>query len=123
MSQLFPRCLLATALLERFVKFLGRFYPSLDQRTYLPAVPFFHRVSTKDGSATLPGGVGFSLSKARFCSLVFAALLHPIFFIMMGTALNYPEVLLAYCISSVARSFWTGEHLFLSQQSLFISII
>jgi hypothetical protein len=80
-------------------------------------------VSTKNASAALPGGVGFSLSKARFCSLVFAALLHPIFFIMMGTALNYPEVLLAYFISSVARSFWTGEHLFLSQQFLFIPII
>ena len=108
------RCLLGTVLLERFVKFLGRFYPSLDQSTYLPALPFFRRLFTKDAPGTLLCGVGYSPTKARFSSLLIAALLHPLFFIMMGTALNYPEILLAYGISSLARAFWTGRHLFTS---------
>ncbi|OAX39417.1 MFS general substrate transporter [Rhizopogon vinicolor AM-OR11-026] len=102
-------CLLGTILLERVVKFQGRFYPSLDQRTYLPAIPFFHRLFTENVSSTLPCGVGYSPSKARFSSLVLAALLHPLFFILMGTALNYPMVLMAYGIASVARTFWTGS--------------
>ncbi|KAG1784259.1 major facilitator superfamily domain-containing protein [Suillus placidus] len=100
-----------TILLERIVNFLGQFYPSLDQPTYLPAVPFFDRLFTKNVSAALPCGVGYSPAKARFFSLVLGGLIHPLFFVVMGTARNYPALLLAYAIAAFARSFWTGEHL------------
>jgi hypothetical protein len=103
-----------TLLLERIVNFLGQFYPSLNQHTYFPAVPFFDRLFTKNVLAALPYGVGYSPSKARLSSLVLGCLLHPLFFIVMGTARNYPALLLAYAIAAFARSFWTGEHLFLS---------
>ena len=109
-----PRLAVGTVLLERIVKFLGQFYPSLDHQTYLPAVPFFHRLFTKNASAALPLGVGYSPTKARFSSLILGGLLHPLFFIVMGTARNYPALLLAYAIAAFARSFWTGEHLFRS---------
>ncbi|KAG2750782.1 MFS general substrate transporter [Suillus brevipes Sb2] len=99
-----------TILLERIVNFLGQFYPSLNHCTYLPPVPFFDRLFTKDVSAALPCGVGYSPAKARFSSLVLGGLLHPLFFIIMGTARNYPSLLLAYAIAAFARSFWTGEH-------------
>ncbi|KAG2080681.1 major facilitator superfamily domain-containing protein, partial [Suillus cothurnatus] len=100
-----------TLLLERIVNFLGQFYPSLNQHTYFPAVPFFDRLFTKNVLAALPYGVGYSPSKARLSSLVLGCLLHPLFFIVMGTARNYPALLLAYAIAAFARSFWTGEHL------------
>jgi hypothetical protein len=100
-----------TVLLERIVNFLGQFYPSLNHCTYLPPVPFFDRLFTKDVSAALPRGVGYSPAKARFSSLVLGGLLHPLFFIIIGTARNYPSLLLAYAIAAFARSFWTGEHL------------
>lgn len=98
-----------TILLERIVNFLGQFYPSLDQHSYLPAVPFFDRLFTKDVSTALPCGVGYSPTKARFSSLVLGGLLHPLFFIVMGTARNYPALLLAYVIAAFARSFWTSS--------------
>lgn len=98
-----------TILLERIVNFLGQFYPSLNHCTYLPAVPFFDRLFTKDVSAALPCGVGYSPAKARFSSLVLGGLLHPLFFIIMGTARNYPSLLLAYAIAAFARSFWTAS--------------
>ncbi|KAG2160040.1 major facilitator superfamily domain-containing protein [Suillus bovinus] len=100
-----------TILLERIVNFLGRFYPFLDQHTYLPVVPFFDRLFTKNVPAALPCGVGYSPAKARFSSLVLGCLLHPLFFIVMGTARNYPALLMAYVIAAFARSFWTGERL------------
>ncbi|KAG1787716.1 major facilitator superfamily domain-containing protein, partial [Suillus variegatus] len=102
---------IGTILLERIVNFLGQFYPSLDQHTYFPAVPYFDRLFTKNVSAALPCGVGYSPAKARFSSLVLGGLLHPLFFIVMGTARNYPALFLAYAIAAFARSFWTGEHL------------
>lgn len=101
--------LVGTILLERIVNFLGQFYPSLDQHTYLPAVSFFDRLFTKNVLAALPYGVGHSPSKARFSSLVLGGLLHPLFFIVMGTARNYPALLLAYAIAAFARSFWTAS--------------
>lgn len=104
--------MIGTILLERIVNFLGQFYPSLDQHTYFPAVPYFDRLFTKNVSAALPCGVGYSPAKARFSSLVLGGLLHPLFFIVMGTARNYPALFLAYAIAAFARSFWTGEHLF-----------
>ncbi|KAG0702706.1 major facilitator superfamily domain-containing protein, partial [Suillus ampliporus] len=97
-----------TVLLERITKFLGRFYPSLDQKTYLPAVPFFHCLFTE--SAILHCGIGYSPTKARFFSLVLGGVLHPLFFVIMGTSRNYPALLFAYGISAFARSFWTGKH-------------
>ncbi|KAG1845476.1 major facilitator superfamily domain-containing protein, partial [Suillus subalutaceus] len=100
-----------TILLERIVNFLGQFCPSLDQHTYLPAVPFFDCLFTKNVSAARPCDVGYSPSKARFSSLVLGGLLHPLFFIIMGTARNYPALLLAYVIAAFARSFWTCEYL------------
>lgn len=96
-----------TILLERIVNFLGQFYPSLDQYTYFPAVPFFDRLFNV--SAVLPCGVGYSPAKARFSSLVLGCLLHPLFFIVVGTARNYPTLLLAYAIAAFARSFWTAS--------------
>lgn len=98
-----------TILLERIVNFLGQFYPSLNHCTYLPPVPFFDRLFTKDVSAALPRGVGYSPAKARFSSLVLGGLLHPLFFIIIGTARNYPSLLLAYAIAAFARSFWTAS--------------
>ncbi|KAG2154538.1 major facilitator superfamily domain-containing protein, partial [Suillus clintonianus] len=100
---------IGTILLERIVKFLGQFYPSLGQNTCLPAVPFFHRLFTKNVSAAPPCGVGYSPTKARFFSLVLGGLLHPLFFIVMGTARNYPALLLAYTIAAFARAFWTAS--------------
>ncbi|KAG2057114.1 MFS general substrate transporter [Suillus hirtellus] len=102
---------IGTILLEQIVNFLGQFYLSLDQHTYFPAVPFFDRLFTKNVSAALPCSVGYSPAKARFCSLVLGGLLHPLFFVVMGTARNYPALFLAYAIAAFARSFWTGEHL------------
>ncbi|KAG1749720.1 major facilitator superfamily domain-containing protein [Suillus paluster] len=98
-----------TILLERIIKFLGRFYLSLDHKTYLPAVPFFHPLFTTNVSAAFPCGVGYSPAKARFSLLVLGGLLHPLFFIIMGTARNYPSLLLAYGMSALARSFWTAS--------------
>ncbi|KAG1757872.1 major facilitator superfamily domain-containing protein, partial [Suillus lakei] len=95
---------IGTILLERIVKFLGQFYPSLESKHLSPCRSSFF-------IASLPGGIGYSPTKARYSSLVLGGLLHPLFFIVMGTARNYPALLLAYAVAAFARAFWTGEHL------------
>ncbi|KAH7921947.1 MFS general substrate transporter [Leucogyrophana mollusca] len=106
---------IGTILLERVVKFLGRFYLASEGRSYVPAVSILRRFyPTHGNSGNATAGIGFSPSKARFVTLFMASLLHPCFFIIMGTARAYPELLAAYAIAAFARAFLTGVNAYVA---------
>ncbi|KAH7911241.1 MFS general substrate transporter [Hygrophoropsis aurantiaca] len=103
---------IGTIFLERGVNFLGRFFLESQGRTYLPAVSFLRHIYSVNNTSTTSAvsGIGFSPSKARFATMFFFSLVHPLFFIIMGTARAYPELLAAYAIAAFARAFLTGLH-------------
>ena len=65
---------------------------------------------TLSARASNPDNIAyFSPSTARFIVVFCSTLLHPIFFVIMGLRQNFPSMLVAYLISSFARSLLSGK--------------
>ncbi|KAI0824111.1 MFS general substrate transporter [Trametes gibbosa] len=92
---------LVTVVIEHVTRIFGRTRFSTDG---LPAVIAFHirpnRLSEQDLSI-----VGFSQSRSRFYTMLSASLFHAVFFILMGSKLGFPSMMIAYVTSAFARSF------------------
>ncbi|KAI0662595.1 MFS general substrate transporter [Cubamyces menziesii] len=61
--------------------------------------------------------IGFSRSRSRFYTLLYATSLHAVFFVIMGSKSGYPSMMIAYVISSFARSFITGDNVYVPSVS------
>ncbi|KIJ68723.1 hypothetical protein HYDPIDRAFT_81703 [Hydnomerulius pinastri MD-312] len=97
---------LGTVFVERVMKFFGRFYLSEGEPSYLPAIPKFrYFTSLFTSSDARSTRTGHSPAQARLLTLVFSSVLHACFFVIMGTARNYGELLLAYATAAFARAF------------------
>ncbi|KAJ6627141.1 major facilitator superfamily domain-containing protein [Mycena sp. CBHHK59/15] len=101
---------LGTLLVPHFMHFLGRFYLSTTKLSWLPLSPF--RIFL---SRAPPDKIGYSASQARYLALMFASLLPPTSFIMMGSRSGFPCMFMAYVVVSFGRAILTAPlNMFLS---------
>ncbi|KAJ7597630.1 MFS general substrate transporter [Mycena floridula] len=93
----------ATMLVERILGCLGIFSLHRTRRTFVPSFLFF------SFNASSPEKHGFSASQARYVSLLVFCAVHTTFFLIMGLAKGFPELFLAYVVSSFARGITTAS--------------
>ena len=105
--------LLGTIVVEHVTRLLGR--TRLETHRPPSTSPFpawFSRTSrpeSRHDTNEKTRIIGFSRSRSRFYTLLCATSLHAVFFVIMGSKSGYPSMMIAYVISSFARSFITGE--------------
>ncbi|KAH9890932.1 MFS general substrate transporter [Cubamyces lactineus] len=113
--------LLGTVVVEHVTRLLGRSRLEAHQRPSTSPFPawFSRRTDPESchGTAQKPRVIGFSRSRSRFYTLLCATSLHAVFFGIMGSKSGYPSMMIAYVISSFARSFITGDNVYVPSVS------
>ncbi|EGO03178.1 hypothetical protein SERLA73DRAFT_101296 [Serpula lacrymans var. lacrymans S7.3] len=98
---------IGTLLVERIVKCLARFDISSGPKAYIPTFLSFSSLPSP-GPKNTPVVV-YSNSKSRFIALFLSSVLHACFFVIMGTARNFPTLFIAYVVAAFARAFLTAS--------------
>ena len=88
-----------TLIVERALGRLGLYYPSLPNRSLVPAL--FTR--------KFQGKRSFSISQGRYTCLLLASTIHTMFFVVMASSTGFPTLFLAYVVAAFGRSFATGQ--------------
>ncbi|OCH96576.1 MFS general substrate transporter [Obba rivulosa] len=100
---------IGTLLVEHVMRFLGRYYITLNGAFATGS----RRSLLQRSSSSGPGAtkiLAYSASQSRFVTLVLASLLHATFFAIMGSRRGFPSMFVAYVISAFARSFISGGY-------------
>ncbi|KAI0336059.1 MFS general substrate transporter [Cubamyces sp. BRFM 1775] len=113
--------LLGTVAVEYVTRLLGRTRLETHRPPSTSPLPaWFSRTSDPEschGTSQQMHIIGFSRSRSRFYTLLCATSLHAVFFVIMGSKSGYPSMMIAYVISSFARSFITGDNVYVPSVS------
>ncbi len=80
---------------------LGRFLVQRNQRSIFALLPVMRGKMKSD--------FGYSISQARYFTLLIASIIHAMYFIMMASRSGYPVMFVAYVFSAFSRALLTGE--------------
>jgi hypothetical protein len=83
------------------MQYLGRFLVQRNHRSILALLPFMRGKMKFD--------FGYSISQARYFTLLIASVIHAMYFIMMASRSGYPVMFAAYVFSAFSRALLTGE--------------
>jgi hypothetical protein len=97
-------------MIETLLEFMGRFDFSSKKQRYIPYISSSWRIRPLPSDVT-NSTLGHSPTQARAILVVFASLIHAVFFLIMGTGPQYPSLLIAYALAAFARAFLTGASL------------
>lgn len=95
------RYFIGSLLVESIMQCLGRFLVQRNQRSIFALLPVMRGKMKSD--------FGYSISQARYFTLLIASIIHAMYFIMMASRSGYPVMFVAYVFSAFSRALLTGE--------------
>jgi hypothetical protein len=101
----------ATFFVEWDMKFLGTFYLASRSPPFC-CHSFFVKVCApvlRSRAGSCGSGTAHSTSQARFSVLIFASILHSMYFVLLGSKRGFASMLAGYAIAASARAFLTGK--------------
>ena len=94
-------------MIETLLELMGRFNFASQKQRCIPYIRISWCFDSLQSNVASPL-VGHSPTQARALLVIFASLVHTIFFVIVGTGPRYPSLLIAYALVAFSRAFLTG---------------